>query len=149
MKIVHTSEKQIVQGVVHAGPSERLFYFFGNPHEIYAQYLELRNETGYRVFMPKYQAFGVGWEAFGALGWNTNQNTVEASVDRYIAAGYPLRWIVIGSGFWPAAPAMSATTSFGFWNREKYPAEGQIDPRLAARVKAANGRRSVDIRSNR
>ncbi|MGO9515892.1 MAG: TIM-barrel domain-containing protein [Candidatus Korobacteraceae bacterium] len=121
MKIVHTSEKQIVQGVVHAGPSERLFYFFGNPHEIYAQYLELRNETGYRVFMPKYQAFGVGWEAFGALGWNTNQNTVEASVDRYIAAGYPLRWIVIGSGFWPAAPAMSATTSFGFWNREKYP----------------------------
>ena len=107
MKIVHTSEKQIVQGVVHAGPSERLFYFFGNPHEIYAQYLDLRNETGYRVFMPKYQAFGVGWEAFGALGWNTNQNTVEASVDRYIAAGYPLRWIVIGSGFWPAAPAMS------------------------------------------
>lgn len=121
MKIVHTAAAQIVQGVVHAGASVHLYYFFGDPHEIYAQYLRVRNESGYRIFMPKYQAFGVGWEAFGALGWNTNQKTVQASVDRYIAEGYPLRWVVIGSGFWPAPPEMNETTSFGLWNHDKYP----------------------------
>lgn len=124
IKIVHTSATQIVQGVANANGPEHLYYFFGNPHEIYAQYLKVRNAEGYRVFMPKYQAFGVGWEAFGALGWNTNQKTVQESVDRYIAAGYPLRWIVIGSGFWPAPPEMNETTSFGLWNHDKYP-----DPR--------------------
>jgi len=121
MKIVHTSAAQIVQGVVHAGAAVHLYYFFGDPHEVYSQYLQVRNASGYRVFMPKYQAFGVGWEAFGALGWNTNQKTVQESVDRYIHEGYPLRWIVIGSGFWPAAPEMHETTSFGLWNQEKYP----------------------------
>ena len=121
MKIVHTSASQIVQGVVHASAQVRLYYFFGDPHVIYAQYLRVRNASGYRVFMPKYQAFGVGWEAFGALGWNTNQKTIEESVDHYIADGFPLRWMVIGSGFWPAAPEMNETTSFGLWNHEKYP----------------------------
>lgn len=120
-KIVHTSAAQIVQGVVHPEKPLHLYYFFGNPHEIYAQYLHVRNASGYRVFMPKYQAFGVGWEAFGALGWVTNQKTVQESVDRYIADGFPLRWIVIGSGFWPAAPEMHETTSFGFWDHDKYP----------------------------
>lgn len=121
MKIVHTSAERIVQGVVHANGPEHLYYFFGNPHEIYQEYLKVRNESGYRVFEPKYKAFGVGWEAFGALGWNTNQKTVQESVDRYIAMGYPLRWVVIGSGFWPAAPEMNETTSFGLWNHDKYP----------------------------
>lgn len=121
MKIVHTSSTQIVQGIAHAGASVHLYYFFGDPHQIYSEYLGVRNASGYRVFMPKYQAFGVGWEAFGALGWNTNEKTVQESVDRYVAAGYPLRWIVIGSGFWPAAPEMNETTSFGLWNHDKYP----------------------------
>jgi alpha-glucosidase (family GH31 glycosyl hydrolase) len=124
MKIVHTSEQQIVQGVVHSGAQVRVFYFFGDPHAIYAAYLHARNEAGYKVMMPKYEAFGVGWEAFGALGWNTNAKTVRDSVDHYLADGYPLRWAVIGSGFWPAAPEMHETTSFGFWNHDKYP-----DPR--------------------
>ena len=124
MKIVHTSGQQIVQGVVHAGAKVRMFYFFGDPHAIYAAYLKTRNDAGYRVFMPKYEAFGVGWEAFGALGWNTNAKTVRDSVDRYLAEGYPLRWAVIGSGFWPAVPEMHETTSFGYWNHDKYP-----DPR--------------------
>lgn len=121
MKVVHSSPEQIVQGVAHANGPVKLYYFFGNPHQIYAQYLAVRNASGYRVFLPKYEAFGVGWEAFGALGWNTNQKTVEESVDRYIAMGYPLRWAVIGSGFWPAEPRMNETTSFGMWNHEKYP----------------------------
>lgn len=120
-KIIHTSATQIVQGVAHAGGPEHLYYFFGNPHEIYAQYLQVRNASGYRVFMPKYAAFGVGWEAFGALGWNTNQQTVKESVDRYLADGYPLRWIVIGSGWWPAEERFHATTSFGMVDQQKYP----------------------------
>lgn len=120
-KIVHSSASQIVQGVANADGTVKLYYFFGDPHQIYAKYLAVRNASGYRVFQPKYQAFGVGWEAFGALGWNTNQQTVRESVDRYIAMGYPLRWVVIGSGFWPAPPQMNETTSFGMWNHEKYP----------------------------
>ena len=67
MKIVHTSEQQIVQGVVHAGSKVPMYYFFGDPHAIYAAYLRVRNESGYRVFMPKYEAFGVGWRRSAPL----------------------------------------------------------------------------------
>jgi alpha-glucosidase (family GH31 glycosyl hydrolase) len=120
-KIVHTSGEQIVQGVEHARSQVAMHYFFGTPHEIYREYLDARNAAGFKVMLPKEEAFGVGWEAFGALGWTTNETTVRESVDRYLAEGYPLRWIVIGSGFWPAAPEMHETTSFGYWDKEKYP----------------------------
>ena len=120
-KIVHSSGKEIVQGVQHAQAQVPLHYFFGTPHEIYLEYLRARNVAGFKVMMPKYEAFGVGWEAFGALGWDTNAKTVRESVDRYLAEGYPLKWIVIGSGFWPASPEMHETTSFGLWDKEKYP----------------------------
>jgi alpha-glucosidase (family GH31 glycosyl hydrolase) len=124
-KIVRTSGEHIVQGVQHSGAKTHLYYFFGDPHDIYAQYLKVRNEAGYKFWMPKYEAFGVGWEAFGALGWDTNTNTVRDSVDRYLKLGYPLKWMVIGSGFWPATPdTMHETTSFGLWDKQKYP-----DPR--------------------
>ena len=131
-KIVHTSAEEIVQGVAagssigdtpHA--SVTLHYFFGTPHDIYKGYLDARNNAGYRVMMPKYEAFGIGWEAFGALGWETNAKTDTDSIDHYLQLGYPLRWVVIGSGFWPAQPdSMHETTSFGLWDHEKYP-----DPR--------------------
>ncbi|WP_187143096.1 TIM-barrel domain-containing protein [Terriglobus albidus] len=121
-KIVHTSAQQIVQGVKRAPAKVHLYYFFGDPHAIYAEYLRVRRAAGYKVEMPKYQAFGVGWEAFGALGWETNTNTVRDSVDRYLKDGYPLTWMVIGSGFWPAEPdTMHETTSFGYWDKTKYP----------------------------
>jgi alpha-glucosidase (family GH31 glycosyl hydrolase) len=122
-KIVHTSADQIEQGVQNLnGGKVSIHYFFGDPHEIYKQYLDARNASGYKVMMPKYEAFGVGWEAFGALGWETNQNTVTDSIDHYLKLGYPLKWIVIGSGFWPAKPdSMHATTSFGLWDHDKYP----------------------------
>lgn len=124
-KIVHTSTDEIVQGVEHSHGDVRMHYFFGNPHEIYAAYLAARNAAGYHVMMPKYEAFGVGWEAFGALGWDTNQKTDTESIDHYIKDGFPLRWIVVGSGFWPAQPdSMHETTSFGLWDHDKYP-----DPR--------------------
>ncbi|HEY9136944.1 MAG TPA: TIM-barrel domain-containing protein, partial [Terriglobus sp.] len=124
-KIIHTSTDEIVQGVEHSHGDVRMHYFFGDPHAIYAAYLAARNAAGYRVIMPKYEAFGVGWEAFGALGWDTNQKTDTESIDHYIEDGFPLRWIVVGSGFWPAQPdSMHETTSFGLWDHEKYP-----DPR--------------------
>lgn len=122
VKIVHTSAGEIVQGVKHFQNPFHVLFFFGDPHAIYAQYQRARNRAGYKVWPPKYEAFGVGWEAFGALGWNTNTTTVRESVDRYLHEGYPLRWIVIGSGFWPSTPdTMHETTSFGLWDREKYP----------------------------
>ncbi len=120
-KIVHTSKTQIVQGVVHAGSTLNMFYFAGTPHEIYSEYRKARIAAGYPVMRPKEEIFGVGWEAFGALGWNTNQKTVTESVDRYLALGYPLRWLVIGSGFWPAEDRFHETTSFGMVDEQKYP----------------------------
>lgn len=121
-KIIHTSGSQIVQGVKHTPAKVHLYYFFGDPHDIYRGYLRVRRDAGYKVEMPKYQAFGVGWEAFGALGWDTNAKTVRDSVDRYLQDGYPLTWMVIGSGFWPAEPdSMHETTSFGYWDKTKYP----------------------------
>ncbi|HEY8997266.1 MAG TPA: TIM-barrel domain-containing protein [Edaphobacter sp.] len=122
-KIIHTSASQIVQGVQNLSNGKvTIHYFFGDPHQIYKQYLDTRNASGYRVFMPKYEAFGVGWEAFGALGWDTNQKTDTDSIDRYLKLGYPLKWVVIGSGFWPAQPdSMHETTSFGLWDHDKYP----------------------------
>src|SRR5699024_1441337 len=65
--------------------------------------------------------FGVGWEAFGALGWHTNYHTVTDNVDKYLKLGFPLKWVVDGSGFWPDKPAYFATTSFGYWDHKKYP----------------------------
>ena len=80
---------------------------------------------GSRSYPPRYEWFGVGWEAWGALAWDTNQQTVTENVDRYLAAGYPLRWMVVGSGFWPRHdPRFHATTSFGLWDEKLYP-----DPR--------------------
>lgn len=120
-KIVHSSEQEIDEGVTHAQVHTEIHYFFGSPHEIYAAFRRVRNETGYPVLAPKAAMFGLGWEAFGALGWNTNQKTVQENVDRYRAEGYPLRWAVIGSGYWPKEKAMHATTSFGMFDHEKYP----------------------------
>jgi alpha-glucosidase (family GH31 glycosyl hydrolase) len=121
-KVVHTSGEQITQGVQNLNGKVTIHYFFGDPHQIYKQYLDARNTSGYNVMMPKYRAFGLGWEAFGALGWETNQKTDTESIDRYLKLGYPLKWVVIGSGFWPAKPdSMHETTSFGLWDHDKYP----------------------------
>jgi alpha-glucosidase (family GH31 glycosyl hydrolase) len=71
---------------------------------------------------PAYEFFGVGWEAFGALAWRTEAETVTADIDHYLSLGYPLKWMVVGSGFWPLTDEKyKATTSFGMWGKEKYP----------------------------
>lgn len=125
MKLVRVRENDAAQGVAMAAEMPALYYFIGNPRQIYAAYLEARRREGYPVFLPKYEFFGVGWEAFGALGWKTNEKTVTENVERYLELGYPLEWMVVGSGFWPNEdPDLCATTSFGMWDKIRYP-----DPR--------------------
>ncbi|MBI5385405.1 MAG: hypothetical protein HZA90_12070 [Verrucomicrobia bacterium] len=124
-KLVRVRADDAAQGVAAATQMPAVYYFIGTPPEIYAAFLQARNREGYPVFKPKYEFFGVGWEAFGALGWNTNEKTVTENVERYLGLGYPLEWMVVGSGFWPNEdPAMRATTSFGLWDKSRYP-----DPR--------------------
>ncbi|KKN37346.1 hypothetical protein LCGC14_0764390, partial [marine sediment metagenome] len=117
------------------------YYFFGSPEEIYRAFLKARKKEGHPVDKPKYAWFGVGWEAFGALAWNTDHITVADNIDTYLEYGYPLKWMVVGSGFWPSKPdefneignpnhlksasqtakKLQSTTSFGMWDETKYP----------------------------
>lgn len=60
-KIIHSSAKEIVQGVTHATTSVPMHYFFGNPHEIYREYRDVRIASGAAVLTPKPALFGVGW----------------------------------------------------------------------------------------
>ena len=121
-KIVRVGDDECAQGTLSGDAMPDLYYFFGSPEEIYRGFLEVRNRYGYRVFQPKYAMFGVGWEAWGALAWDTNERTVTENVNRYLESGYPLSWMVIGSGFWPRTQTnLFATTSFGMWDKNLYP----------------------------
>jgi alpha-glucosidase (family GH31 glycosyl hydrolase) len=125
VKIVRSTQTESAQGVREASGEERFTYFLGSPREIYRAYHDALNRSSYPVMLPKYAFFGVGWEAFGALGWNTNQKTITESVDRYLSLGYPLQWMVVGSGFWPHdGDRFHETTSFGMYDPKLYP-----DPR--------------------
>ena len=121
-KLIHVTPDELAQGSQDAGRMPALYYFIGTPQEIYAAFLKARNREGYTVYKPKYEFFGVGWEAFGALGWKTNEETVTENIERYLNLGYPLKWMVVGSGFWPNEdPNLCATTSFGMWDGARYP----------------------------
>ena len=140
-KIIHVTEEEHAQGAHQVATMKSLYYFIGSPKEIYRAYLNVRNAEGYPVYLPKHEWFGVGWEAFGALAWNTNHETVKQNIDQYLEEGYPLSWMVVGSGFWPrgtgefdahgtpygsestseAAKKLQATTSFGMWDKILYP----------------------------
>lgn len=121
-KMIRHTEEAILQGSVSTARMDRFYYFFGESEAIYKAWLDVRNEAGYKVWLPNYTMFGVGWEAYGALAWNTSQTTVTENVDRYLDLGYPLKWMVVGSGFWPKEEErFYATTSFGMWDSELYP----------------------------
>ena len=128
-KIVRSNESEIVQGSNATHSLDHLFFFFGNTKQIYQSWLQKRNEVGYPVMKPEYTLFGVGWEAWGALAWNTNQQSVFEDVNHYLDLGYPLQWMIIGSGFWPRQDTLfHTTTSFGMWDAQKYPdPKGLID----------------------
>lgn len=147
-KIVRLTKEENLQGSKEVRYMSSLYYFVGSPKEIYQAFLSARNKEGYLIYKPKYEWFGVGWEAFGALAWNTNQETVTKNVNKYLKLGYPLKWMVVGSGFWPRgkgefdehgtpynsetlskeAKKLQATTSFGMWDKQLYPdPKGMID----------------------
>lgn len=141
LKVVRISEEENAQGSRRVKKLPGMFYFLGNPQEIYRAFLTARNESGFPVYKPKAKWFGVGWEAFGALAWMTNSVSVKENIDQYLEYGYPLEWMVVGSGFWPrgvgefdehgtpytsesrteAEKKLQATTSFGMWDPELYP----------------------------
>lgn len=148
LKTVRITKKENLQGSINVPSMPALYYFTGSPKEIYQAFLEARNAEGFPVYKPKYEWFGVGWEAFGALSWMTNQQTVTENVNQYLELGFPLEWMVVGSGFWPRgedefdehgtpygsetkspeAKKLQATTSFGMWDERLYPdPEGLID----------------------
>ncbi len=153
-KVVRITGEENVQGSRDIRLLPALYYFVGSPKQIYQSFLDVRNKEGYPVYKPKYQWFGVGWEAFGALAWNTNHETVKENINQYLELGYPLEWMVIGSGFWPsgdgefdehgsplrsitdeeAAAKLRATTSFGMWDAVKYP-----DPKATIRYFQSRG----------
>jgi hypothetical protein len=125
MKMVRSTAEECAQGSRRVESEVRFSLFAGTAKEIYAQFLESRNLYGYEVMKPKYEFFGVGWEAFGALAWDTNYKTVAENVGEYRKRGFPLSWMVVGSGFWPREDKrFHETTSFGMYDRSLYP-----DPR--------------------
>ncbi len=147
IKIVRSTAQESAQGSRRVESSVRFTVFVGTPRQIYRGFLDSRNLYGYPVMKPKYEFFGVGWEAFGALAWDTNRKTVAENVDRYLAEGYPLSWMVVGSGFWPREnPRFHETTSFGMYDKDLYPNPGGFIARFHAKgLKFLQGLRTTFI----
>ncbi len=106
----------------------RLYYFFGDMEQIYGDYKIARENEGFRDARPKPEMFGVGWEAYGALGWDTYQSSVMDTLEEFMDRGYRFYWGVIGSGFWRGPRGSDyegTTTSFGLWDEE--PESGRSD----------------------
>jgi len=116
------------------------YYFFGEPKQIYQTYNEVREKEGYPSKKPKFGFFEIGYEAFGSLGWNTYQSSVQEDIDTYLKKGYPLKWAVVGSGFWKGErrkPTEGTTTSFGIW--DSIPESGRNDGLPNPRYPEVNG----------
>ena len=106
-------------GVDNVTSVRNFYYSMGSPQAIYKAFSEAKTETGYPDVKPVYGMFGVGWEAWPFLHWDTNSSCVQENIEEFINRhDYPLSWAVIGSGFWEEG---GTTTSFGRWNETKYP----------------------------
>ncbi|MCC5928645.1 MAG: hypothetical protein JJU28_05310 [Cyclobacteriaceae bacterium] len=110
------------------------YYFFGDIKQIYYSYKQAKEREEYKDYLPKPEFFELGYEAFGSLGWNTNQQSVTEDLKKYLALSYPIKWAVIGSGFWKGerrSPLEGSTTSFGMWDNEFEPGrnDGFPNPR--------------------
>lgn len=118
-KRVAITDSELRLGAEGVRSVDGLYYFVGSMEEIYRNYKKARIQEGYPDRKPKYAFFEVGYEAFGSLGWNTYQRSVESDIRQYLERGYHLRWVVVGSGFWKGSrkePDQGATTSFGIWD---------------------------------
>ena len=114
-------------GVADVTGVDSLYYFTGDMEQIYAAYLVARVSEGYPDVKPRFDMFNVGWEAYGALGWNTFQAAVMHNIQTYLDLGFPLKWGVVGSGFWPGSRGSTSegtTVSFGMWDTGDPPRVG-------------------------
>ncbi|SDT49477.1 GDSL-type esterase/lipase family protein [Jiangella sp. DSM 45060] len=121
-------------GVAGVDRVDAVHYFLaGDLKRVYADYREARVEHGYTDVEPRPDLFELGWEAYGALAWNTYQTSVEETVQGFLDHGYPLGWGVVGSGFWPGPrgrPAEGTTNSFGMWDDTEEPGREDAQPGL-------------------
>lgn len=129
--VIDKNENRI--GVI-AGERLNAYYFFGEPRQLYNSYRLVKEKEGYPSKKPKFRFFELGYEAFGSLGWNTYQSSVQEDIDAYLEHGYPLKWAVVGSGFWKGerrSPQEGSTTSFGVWDSIAAPSrnDGLPNPR--------------------
>src|ERR1700733_731072 len=53
LKLLHLTKTENLQGLPEAPKGVEVHYFFGDPHEIYAAFREVREASGYPVQMPK------------------------------------------------------------------------------------------------
>lgn len=134
-KRIVINEKENKMGV---GSSKSLnaYYFFGEPQNLYQSYKEVREQEGYPSLKPKFDFFELGYEAFGSLGWNTFQSSVQDDIQTYLNKGYPIHWAVVGSGFWKGErrkPSEGSTTAFGIWDSvaEQGRKDGLPNPRYS------------------
>ncbi|QNN25209.1 hypothetical protein HED60_23990 [Planctomycetales bacterium ZRK34] len=124
-KYVRLEDSGTVMGVNEAEKLDGFYLFAGSMPEIYAAYRQSRNEMGLPDARPDIDFFYPGFESYGALSWRTDQKTVTEMLSEYVKRGYPLRWAVVGSGFWinpksqPRGPE-GCTTSFALWG-QRYP----------------------------
>ena len=121
-KRVAFTETENLQGVFGEEQVDRLYYFFGDMKQIYADYQKVRNQEGYPDKKPNSRMFELGWEAYGAMGWSPTQAKSQESIQGFLDRGYPVRWAVIGSGFWKGSRGSAEegnTTSFGLWGDEE------------------------------
>lgn len=116
-------------GVSDVRNVDTLYYFVGDMERIYADYKKVRESEGYLDVKPRFTMFNVGWEAYGALGWDTFQESVMENIQTYLDLGFPLKWGVVGSGFWPGdrrSRFEGTTVSFGMWDTTASPREDNL-----------------------
>jgi hypothetical protein len=114
---LNSSENKI--GATGVDAARKIYYFTGAMEQIYKDYKDVRNAEGYNLVKPMYEAFGVGYEAYGSVGWSTYDTVVKSDLQLYLDRGYKLEWATVGSGFWKGdrnSNYQGITTSFGIWD---------------------------------
>lgn len=122
IKYVHYTGNRHSMGVRHATDVELTFWADAVP-KLYSGLHSLALKKGWKIPYNKETLqpwiYELGYEAFGSLGWNTNQHDLIQDLKHYLVEGYPLKWVVLGSGFWPGIRRDSTegtTNSFGLWD---------------------------------
>jgi alpha-glucosidase (family GH31 glycosyl hydrolase) len=105
-----------------------IYYFLGDIPDIYSAYRSARTTHGYPDVFPQSRLFELGWESWDRLRANANGEAVRNAVQEFLDQGYPIKWLVTGSGYWQPR---HLTTSFGYLDQRlgEYPdTTGPIGP---------------------